>query len=39
VYKKLSALHQKSTADYWKPAELIKTLAETGSSFAKWSQE
>ncbi len=39
VYKKLSALHQKSAADYWKPAELIKTLAETGSSFAKWSQE
>ena len=38
VYKKLSALHRESGEDYWKPADLIKTLAESGSSFAKWSQ-
>ncbi len=39
VYKKLSAFQQQSGEDYWQPAELIKTLAESGSSFAKWSQE
>lgn len=39
VYQKLNALHQQSGEDYWQPADLIKTLAETGSSFAKWSQE
>jgi 3-hydroxyacyl-CoA dehydrogenase len=38
VYKKLSALHRESGEDYWKPADLINTLAESGSSFAKWSQ-
>ena len=39
VYKKLSAFQQQSGEDYWQPSDLIKTLAESGSSFAKWSQE
>ena len=39
VYKKLSAFQQQSGEDYWQPAELIKTLAESGSSFAQWSKE
>lgn len=37
VYKKLCALQQQSGDDFWQPAELIKNLAENGSSFAHWA--
>ncbi len=39
VYKKLSAFQQQTGEDYWQPAQLIKTLAESGSSFARWAKD
>jgi 3-hydroxyacyl-CoA dehydrogenase len=39
VYKKLSAFQQQTGEDYWQPAQLIKTLAESGGSFARWAKD
>ena len=39
VYEQLTRLHQETGEASWQPATLIKTLAETGSSFAQWANE
>jgi len=39
VYEQLTRLHQETGEASWQPAALIKTLAESGSSFARWASE
>jgi len=39
VYDKICEFRDRYGEDYWKPAPLLKELAEKGSSFAEWAAE
>ena len=38
VYDKICELRDRYGEDYWKPAPLLKQLAEAGSTFAEWDK-
>lgn len=39
VYDKICEFRDRYGEDYWKPAPLLKELAEKGSSFAEWAEQ
>ncbi len=39
VYDKICEFRDRYGEDYWKPAPLLKELAEQGSSFAEWAAQ